>query len=375
MTSVGTVSITPVRNRRTLKRFVTFPWLVYDRNPHWVPPLIHDELNRFNPRKNPFHDQSEVQLFLAENDNCILGRIAAFVNRSHNQFHGDRVGFFGFFECLDDFSAARELFAAAAAWLKQKNMTSMRGPMNFSTNEVCGFLLKGFDKPPFTMMPYTPQYYLSLAEECGFHKAKDLYAYLITEEVFAWEKYERLNSLFKDRENVTVRHVNMKKWHHEIAIIRNLYNASWSKNWGFVPLSEAEFDHAVKQLKPIVDPRLLLILEVEGSPAGFSLTLPDVSPALKKANGRLLPFGFIRLMLELRKAGQVRVLLLAIRPEFQKRGLAGLLITETAKAILKAGYNAAEMSWTLEDNVLINKALERVGGEPYKKYRILEIPL
>jgi len=375
MTVGEAISIQPVQNKRMLKSFVKFPWKVYQGNPCWAPPLIHDELNRFNPRKNPFYDHSDVQLFVALKSGEVVGRIATFINRSHNQFHNDRVGFFGFFECLRDISIAGQLFDVAARWLSERGMTSMRGPMNFSTNEVCGFLLEGFDLSPVTMMPYAPEDYLRFAEDYGFQKAKDLYAYLAKVELFAWEKYERLTNLMRERADITVRGVNMKKWREETERIREIYSASWSRNWGFVPMTEAEFDHTVKQLKPIINPRLLLILEVNRVPAGFSLTLPDISPALKKANGRLFPLGFLRFLWALRKAEQVRVILLGIRPEFQKRGLAGLLLTETARAILRAGYKTAEMSWTLEDNLLINKALERVGGRPYKKYRIYEIAI
>lgn len=375
MTGKQGLTIRPVANRGMRKSFVKLPWSVYRGNSLWAPPLIHDELRHFHPRKNPFFDHSDVQLFLAARDRQPVGRIAAFVNRSHNQFHNDRTGFFGFFESLPDFSVAGQLFDAAAHWLKERGMSCMRGPMNFSTNEVCGFLLEGFDKPPITMMPYTPRYYLDFAQEYGFRKSKDLYAYLITEKLFAWEKYDPLVRLVKERENIMVRTINMKRWPQEAARIREVYNASWSRNWGFVPMTEAEFDHLAKQIKPIVNPQLVLLLEIEGVPAGFSLSLPDISPALKKANGRLFPVGLFRFMLALRKAQQVRVILLAIRPDFQKRGLAALLITETARAILKAGYSVAEMSWTLEDNVLINKALERAGGLAYKKYRVFEIPL
>ncbi len=375
MTAAQTLRVQRVESKRMLRSFVKFPWKVYRGKPLWAPPLIHDELHRFNPRKNPFYEHSRVQLFLALADRRPVGRIAVFINRNHNQFHNDRIGFFGFFECLPDFSASRQLFDAAAHWLKERGMTSMRGPMNFSTNEACGFLLEGFDKPPITMMPYTPQYYLDFAQQYGFRKSKDLYAYLITEKVFAWEKYERLLSLIKERESFTVRSVNMRKWRQEAETVKEIYNASWSRNWGFVPMTKAEFDHLARHIKPIVNPQLVLIVETNGVPAGFSLTLPDISAALRKANGRLFPFGLLRFMVALRKSDQTRVLLLAVKPEFQKRGLAGLLITETARAILKAGYTVAEMSWTLEDNVLINKALERVGGQPYKKYRIYEIVL
>lgn len=369
------MKIQPVQDRRMLKSFVKLPWNVYEGNPHWAPPLIREDLNRFNPSKNPFFEHSEVELLLAVKGDQPVGRIAAFVNRNHNKHHNDRTGFFGFFECLPEFNAARQLFDAAARWLNERGMTSMRGPMNFSTNEVCGFLLEGFDKSPLTLMPYTPQYYLDFAEEYGFRKAKDLHAYLISEELFVWEKYDRLVNLVKQREDITLRTINMKRWGEETEKIREIYNASWSRNWGFVPMTEAEYDHLVKQIKPIINPNLVLILEVNGAPAGMSLSIADISPALKKANGRLFPFGFLRFLRALRRADQVRIVLLGIRPDFQKRGLAELLITETARAILREGYTVGEMSWTLEDNILINKALERAGGQCQKKYRICEIAL
>jgi len=375
MTPPQNLTIHPVENKKTLKSFIKLPWEIYRANTLWAPPLIQEELRHFNPKKNPFFEHSEVQLFLANKDNRPIGRIAVFINRNHNQFHKDRTGFFGFFESLPDFSAASLLFDAAARWLRERGMTSMIGPMNFSTNESCGFLLEGFDKPPVTMMPYTPRYYLDFAEQFGFRKSKDLYAYLITEKAFLWEKHERLVTLLKEREDLSLRTINMRKWRQEAQEIREIYNASWSGNWGFVPMTEAEYDHLVRQIRPIVNPQLVLMLEIRGVPAGFSLTIPDISPALRKANGKLFPLGLFRFMLGLRKADQVRVVLLTVKPEFRKRGLAEFLITQTARAIVKAGYTVAEMSWTLEDNLLINKALERVGGQLYKKYRIYQLPL
>ena len=375
MTADQTVTIQPVENKRMLKSFIKLPWKVYRGDSLWAPPLIHDELRRFDPKDNPFYDHSEVQLFLATKNGQPVGRIAAFINRNHNEFHNDCTGFFGFFECLPDLSAARQLFDAAGRWLKERGMDVMRGPMNFSTNEVCGFLLKGFDKPPFTMMPYSPRYYLDFADQYGLRKSKDLYGYLITAKPSGVEEYERLATLLKERENLTLRTINIKKWCQETRKVREIYNASWSRNWGFVPMTEAEYDHLARQLKPIVDPRLVLMVEIQGILAGFALSLPDTSPALKKANGRLFPFGFLRFTLALRKSRQARVILFAVRPEFQKRGIAGLLITETARALIRAGYTAAEMSWTLEDNILINKPIERIGGRRYKEYRIYEVPL
>ncbi len=375
MTGDETLTIKPVQNKRLLKAFVKLPWRVYHGNPLWAPPLIREELRHFNPKKDPFYRHSEVQLLLATQGDEVVGRIAAFINRNHNQFHKDRTGFFGFFECLPEFSAARLLYDAAARWLRERGMDSMRGPMNFSTNEVCGFLLKGFDKPPVTMMPYTPKYYLDFAERFGLTKIKDLHAYLVTKKPLDLQKYKRMVTLMRERESLTVRPIAMNRWQQEIRKIRDMYNVSWSENWGFVPMTEAEFDYLAQQLKPILDPRFVLIVEKNQQLIGFALALPDISPALKKANGKLFPLGVIRFLLALRKTQTARVILLAVKPEFQRRGVAGLLILETARALVDAGYTAAEMSWTLEDNSLINKPIERLGAHRYKEYRIYQTPL
>ena len=365
----------PVNSPAQLRRFIKFPWKVYADDPLWVPPLIGQQKAYFNPKKNPFYDHARVQLFLAWRGDQVLGRIAAVVNQADNEFHGEKTGFFGFFDCLPDYEIARRLLDAARFWLQDQGMETMRGPANFSSNDEWGMLVDSFDLSPVLMMTYNPDYYPRLVERYGLTKARDLYAYrMITKDGIS-DRLRRLSEKIQQREGLTVRPIDMKDFDNELKRIKAVYNDAWSRNWGFVPMTEAEFDHLAKQLKPLIVPELVLMAEVNGKPAGFSLTLPDYNQALKHVNGRLFPFGLLKLWWLSRKIDCSRTLVMGVIKEYQKRGIDAVFYIRSYDAGLVKGIKWGELSWILEDNEMMKRAMELMGGKVYKTYRIYEMKI
>jgi GNAT superfamily N-acetyltransferase len=356
-----------------LKRFIRFPWKVYEGNPNWVPPLL-SEVKFILGSENPFFEHAEAAYFLAWKNGETAGRIAAIIDRNHTTIHNERAGFFGFFECIPDPAVAGELLDAASQWLKERGMDVMRGPMNPSTNDECGFLLEGADSPPMIMMTYTPPYYLDYMERCGLSKVKDLFAYLvIVNDVAVVQRLERLSQgVHKRVPGLTVRSADMKHFDRELAAVKDIYNSAWSKNWGFVPMTDAEIDSMAKRLKPLIVPELLILAEVDGKPAAFFMVVPDYNQVLCKLNGRLLPFGIFKFLWYSRRITDIRGITLGVKEEFRRKGIEGLLYLESFRAAKRRGYQRAEMSWILEDNVLVQKGCELMGGKLYKKYRIYE---
>ncbi|MFQ5674406.1 MAG: hypothetical protein ACE5G1_00795 [bacterium] len=367
------INIKPVRTRRDLKAFIRLPWKIYQGNPHWVPPLILDMKNLLNKRKNPFFKHSEAQLFLAYRNQDLVGRIAAIVNNNHNRAHQEKTGFFGFFESINDQQAADELLKQAELWLKEKGMNSLRGPANFSSNDTWGLLIEGFDISPAILMTYNPEYYINLLETSGLRKIKELFAYTFTRDMPIPERFERFAQKTLEDKSISFRKIDLKNFRDEVEIVHEIYNDAWQNNWGFVPMNKEEFTHLAKDLKAAVDPDIVYIAEVSGEPAGFSLSLPDYNEILKDLNGRLLPFGIFKLLLNKGKVQGIRVITLGVKQKFQKkRGLAPTFYYETYTRGKKKGYSKAEFSWILEDNTLMNRALEGLGAILYKKYAIYE---
>ena len=370
MTS-GKTEIRPVTNKTDLKKFIRLPWKIYKDHPHWVPPLIRDVKFKLNREKHPFFEHARMELFVAENGNEIVGRIAAVVNERYNEFHHEKLGFFGMFECVDDLETARLLYTAAEDWCRKEGMDRILGPVNLSMNDECGFLLEGFDLDPAIMMPYTPEYYLKLSEECGYIKAKDLYGYL-KGEVGVVERIAKLVARVKSKEDVVVRPMDMKNFSKEVEIIKDIYNAAWEVNWGFVPMTPAEMDLMAKELKPIAEPELVLFAEVKGEPVGVAITLPDLNFVLKKLNGKLGPVQLLKFFYYKRKIKGLRSVIFGLKKEYRRTGINVVLYYETEVRGARIGYEWCEMSWNLEDNEMINRFDEAVGGKLYKKYRLYE---
>jgi hypothetical protein len=371
------IVINRVETKKDRKRFVKFLWKVYKGNPYWVPPLIVDRLSMIDKEKHPFYKDAEMEMFLAEKDGELVGRIAAIVNHNHNKFHNDKVGFFGFYECMDDQEVSNKLFDTAKDWLKEKGMDVMRGPMNPSTNYEIGLLINAFDQSPVIMMTYNPEYYIKLIENYGFVKAKDLYAYRLTYEKTMSDKLKRVSDIVRTRKNFKIRSANMKDFDNEVKRIKEVYNDAWSPNWGFVPFTEAEFDHIAKDLKMIVFPDLILIGELAGKPVGFSISLPDMNQIFKTIpNGKLFPTGIFKLLFNKKKINGVRIIILGIKKEHQRIGLDSVFYYETwYRSYVNHNIRLGEASWILEDNVMMNRSAELMNSELYKKYRVYDYNL
>ena len=376
------IIVKAVRSARERKQFVDFPYKLLRREKHWIPPLKMAQKDILDTRRHPFYKTSDAELFLAKRDGRVAGRIMAIINHAHNEFHNERAGFFGFFDAENDYEAASALFDAAIDWARSRGAEVIRGPVNPSTNYECGLLVEGFDKDPAVMMVYNPPYYGELIEKYGFKKAVDLFAYDIAADYFnVSDKLVRVAERLKTKDNIRVRTVNMKDFKREVEIVRQVYNDAWSNNWGFVPVSEEEFAHLAKDLKQIVDPRVVMIMEqvVEGRaeprPIGFFLSVPDLNRALKHTNGRLLPFGILKLLWHSRKIDFIRIITMGVVREFQSMGAGAIFLTEIYKRGPGSGYPSGEMSWVLENNLMMNRAASLIGGRRSKTYRIYEIRL
>lgn len=363
------VTIVNVSGRRDLHRFVTFPWKVYRGDPNWVPPLIGDTKKML--RKHPFHEHASVEYYLALRGREVVGRIAAIENRRHNEVHEERTAFFGFFEVLPDEEAAGALLGQVEAWALRRGLKTLRGPANFSSNEEWGLLVDGFDSPPVIMMTYNPPRYAGSLEQLGFRKAKDLLAYHI-DSPDPSARILRTAERMATRRGVVVRPLNMKRFEEEVGKIRTIYNQAWEKNWGFVPMTEAEIVHMAKELKPVVKPQLIILAEKGDDPVGFAMALPDLNMAIKHANGRLFPFGLLKILWYARKINMARVLTLGLIPEYRRLGIDQLLYLRLFQGARQLGITHGELSWILEDNQPMRQALEKVGCRVYKTYRIYE---
>ncbi len=372
LTSMTNVVIRPVRTGNDRKQFIDFIYRFYKDDPNWVPPLRMDREKLIDTKKNPFYSHARMELFLAERNGEMIGRIGAIVNDHHNKEHNDKVGFFGFFECINDQQAANALFDAAKDFLRSQGMNAMRGPANPSVNDEYGLLVEGFDSPPVVLMTYNPKYYETLITNYGLHKEKDLYAYLLDQNTVYTEKFNRANEIVKQRNSLTFRAINMKDFKNEVRRIKEVYNAAWHYNWGAVAMTDAEFDALADDLKMVVEPELVLIAESKGKMVGFGLSLPDINVRLRgNRNGGLIG-GLLRLLVFKKKIDLVRIIVLGVIPEYQKTGAAGVLFYETAIRAKKLGYQYGEASWILEDNVMMNRAAETMQGKRYKTYRIFQ---
>lgn len=305
----------------------------------------------------------------------MIGRISAHIDHNYNNLWNEKLGSFGFFESIDDQEVANALFDAAAEWVKRRGMTVLRGPMSPSSNDEWGFLLEGFDKPPVIMMPYNPEYYLRLAENWGLRKAKDLFAFIKYADTPMPERLSALAERLRQNPRISVRPVNMRHLKSEMVIIRDLYNSSWEKNWGFSPMTEKEMDLLAKNLKTFADPNMVLLAFYDGKPAGLSITLPDMNQVLRHLNGKLGPLGLLKFLYYRRQITNARAIVFGFKAEFRRLGLPVLLFYETEQYMRRKNYRWCELSWNLEDNRLINEFDQELGAKIYKKYRVMEKPI
>ncbi|HEX2721668.1 MAG TPA: GNAT family N-acetyltransferase [Gemmatimonadaceae bacterium] len=301
-----------------------------------------------------------------------MGRIAAVKNDLHIERYHENVGFFGLFESERDEATARALFDVAGAWLAARGLDTMRGPASFSLNEECGLLVDGFDGPPKVMMPYNPPWYQQLVERYGFVKAKDLLAYFVADAKPS-ERMIRLADKLRERYRITVRTLDTKRFWDEVAIVREVYNEAWQENWGHLPMTDAELTYMAKQLKPVVDPSLVVFAEIDGKIAGFGLALPDLNVALKRMNGRLFPVGLVKALWYSREIDTARVLILGVLEKYRRSGVAELLELELLRNGPARGITNAEFSWILEDNWMMRGPLEKLGANVYRTYRMYDV--
>lgn len=367
-----TIEIKEISKKSDLNKLVNLPWELYKNDSTWVPPLKLAVKDLFDP-KHPFFKTGKIKSWLAIENGETVGRIVAIVNDAYNKFQEDKTGFFGFYESTDDEDVAKALFEQAESWLKSEGMEKVMGPMNPSTNYECGTLVEGFDDPPQIMMTYNPRYHKGLIEGQGYTKAKDLIAYVGPMDVKLPEIILKIAARAEKKEKITFRHANKKDWANEVDRMLEIYNDAWEKNWGFVPMTDEEFRHTAKDLKSVIDERLIIFAEVKGEPAGFIVGLPDLNQVFKKIpTGKLLPTGIFKILNFKKHVTRMRVPTLGVKAKFQKYGLASMLYLRCRDEGLKAGYKEWEASWILEDNTNMNKPLIRMGAKPYKTYRIFE---
>ncbi len=367
--------ITEAVTKSDIDDFIKVPFGIYENNPYWVPQLISESRKFFDKNSNPFFLHSDAKFYVARRNGKPVARIAAIHNTRHNEINEENIGFFGFFECPDDQSLANELFDTAAEHLRSLNLDAVRGPANYSSNDDWGMLANAFDSLPVFQMPYNPEYYLKLTEGYGFEKIKDLLAYHLDDSKNLPDKLRRVAALIKKKHNIKVRKINMNDFDNELLIVRDVYNKAWSRNWGFVPMTEEEILHTADDFKKIVDPNVVLFGFVGDKPAGFSLAMPDLNPLFKKMNGKLFPFGVFQFLWHTkvkRLADGIRLMALGIVPEYQKIGIDAVFYVDTYDFGTEVGYKWVEMSWILEDNAMMTRAAEMMGGTPYKRYRLFE---
>jgi GNAT superfamily N-acetyltransferase len=369
---LGGTEIVAVNGKKALNEFVELPFTLCRNEPHWVPPLRMAVKELLDREKHPFYANAQAEFFLAIQDGRTVGRIAAIIDRNHNRFHAEEAGFFGFFDCIDDAAVARALLERAHAWVIDRGAKFMRGPVNPSTNYECGVLVDGFDYDPMVMMTYNPRYYPRLLEQAGLTKAKDLFAYLSNANTISMKKIERVADKVLATNGVRVRPINMKDFQADVERVWDVYGAAWARNWGFVPMSREEFFLMGKEMKMILKPDLMLIGEVGNKVVGFAMALPDVNYALKRAGGSLFPTGLLKILYYQRLIKNVRVLALGVVEEYRASGLAAGFYATLVRNARRLGYGDCEMSWILEDNVLMNRSLEVMGAKRYKTYRIYE---
>ncbi len=370
-------TVDQVRTRKDRRAFVELPWRIYRDDPHWVPPLRHEVHAFINRRKHPFYRHAEAALFIARRDNQVVGRILVSDDPNYNAQYETNLGCFGMFECIDDQCVADDLLNQAAAWLKPRGRTQVLGPIDYSTNYPCGLLIDGFDTPPRVMMNHQPAYYQRLFENWGLSKSKDMFAWWFEDSndmLGAWnERAEKLAERFK----VKIRCVDLRNFDEELRVFKYLYNACWEDHWGMVRMTDAEFDHLAAQLRQIAQPEMMLVAEVKGDPVGICVTLPDINQAIRPLDGNLfnygLPIGLFKLLRNMRRITTARVAVLGVVDGYRRRGVAELLILRTLDhGKNQLGYQGAELGWTLEENEMVTRTIKRVGGIPYKTYRIFE---
>lgn len=365
------LSTRPVRSRTELKTFVKLPWTVYRDNPYWVPPLIHDQMNFLDQKKGAFFEFGEAELFLAFDGDQPVGRISAHVNHQYEKYREGQTGFFGFFECINDAAVAQALFASAEEWLRRHGKTRAEGPFNFTLYDASGLLVEGFDSLPVVMLSYNPPYYHDLLVRGGYDKAIDWYAFMVRDTVKLRPSFARIRERIL-RQGIRIETLDLKKLDVAVRHIGEIFNEAWNENWGHVPLTARQLHDLAEELKFVVEPELTYMAFLGDRCIGFSLSVKDAHPALQKANGRLLPFGLVKILWNMRKIHRLRTVAMGVLREHRHRGLDILFYLNTIEEGLKRGYRESECSIIVETNTRMINALEDLQAERYKTYRFYQ---
>ena len=371
----ASLRIQSVSGPADVEAFIRFPFRLYRDYPHWVPPLLIERREFLDPAKNPVFEYAKIQTFLAFRGSEVVGTIAAICNSRYGEFHAEErhIGFFGLFESVQDQAVADALFNAAGDWLSSQGKTILRGPVNFTTNDIVGLLVDGFDDDPTILMPYNPPYYADLLVAAGFTQAKDLFAFTLAERDYKGQ-LDSVATKLAERGHVKIRPVNLSRWPEELEFVRSCYNVAWAKNWGFVPWTDRELAFVAKELKPLIDPRLAFVAEVDGKSAGFCISVPDANQAITLAKGKLLPFGLLKILWKLKvsKCTRLRTIAMGVLPEHRRRGIDALLVHHLVRQSVAYGCPVSEMGWILEDNQPMLSALRQIGAQKTKTYRVYD---
>lgn len=369
-----TIDIQAVSTSRQRRDFLTLPWQIYANDRCWIPPLRGHQKEMVGYANHPFYRRAKVQTFIAYQNGKPCGRLAAIVNPDHNERYHEQRGFWGFFESIDDVEVAQGLFASAKQWFADQGIQQSRGPCNPSLNYECGLLIDGFDTPPMFMMTYNQPYYARLVEASGYEKCEDLFAF--------WGHVEMLNELDKKiafvveeatrRFEINIRPLDRSRFRQDVRTFLDIYNKSLVDTWGFVPLSDAEADHMAASLRRLIVPEMTSIAEVDGKPIGALFGLLDYNPRIREIDGRLFPFGFVKLLRNRRDIKRIRLISTNVIPQYQKWGVGLVLLSRLVPEVYGWGVTEAEFSWVLESNHLSRSTLERGGAKITKTYRIYD---
>ncbi|HXX42205.1 MAG TPA: GNAT family N-acetyltransferase [Chthoniobacterales bacterium] len=367
------IRISHVEPGRERDEFIKFPWQIYRDDPAWVPPLIIERRAFLDRSKHPFYKHGDAALFLAKRNGEIVGRIMASDDPNYNALHKTNLGCFGLFESIDDVDVAVALFASAEKWLRDRGRSEIMGPVDYSTNYVCGLLIDGFEHPPTLLTAHNPSYYAKLIEASGFQKEVDWFAWWFDPKNAPVSRLRRLVDARMRRTPVRIRPINVRDLAGESQRLAAVFNKAWENNWGFVPFTRPEAEHMATEMRPIIDPRMTLIAEIDNTPVAFVICVPDVNVALQRVNGRLtrfgLPLGLAKLLWYHRKIRKARFVALGVLEKFRRTGIAEMLVLQVMEEGASRGFTA-ELSMTLEDNVMVNRLIEAMGASKYKTYRI-----
>ena len=374
------IRISQVTSRRDRDAFIKFPWKIYRNDPAWVPPLIIERKEFLDRARHPFYQHGDAALFLARRDGEIVGRIAASDDPRYNALHQSNVGCFGLFESIDDVDVdvARTLFDAAADWLRKRGRSEIIGPVDYSTNYVCGLLIDGFEHPPTLLTAHNPPYYAQLIESNGFEKEVDWYAWWFDPKNAPVARLRRLVERRTRNTSVQIRPINFRDLAGDSQRLAAVFNEAWKNNWGFVPFTTAEAEHMASEMRPLIDPAMTLLAEIDNMPVAFVICVPDINVALRRINGRLtffgLPIGLLKLLWHRTRIHKARFVALGVVVKYRGAGIAEMLVLQVLLDGSSRGFTA-ELSMTLEDNVMVNRFIEAMGARVYKKYRIYRRPL